>query len=154
MHRVGRRALGYRPLPRRDLLEGSVDDLGRPLVRIDVPGFSDPLVGYIDTGFNGALIVDETQAKRLGFNIFNQRTEVRLASQRREEFLLGRGEFPWLGRVRAITAYVLIEAPEERRARIARKTEEEILVGTELLSECQLEINFPARRVTIRQGKT
>ena len=48
-----------------------------------------------------------------------------------------------------ITAYVLIETPQARRARTARKTEEEILIGTELLFGCRLEIDFPARRVLI-----
>jgi hypothetical protein len=37
-------------------LEGSVDDLKRPLVRIETPGFTDPLIAFVDTGFNGALL--------------------------------------------------------------------------------------------------
>lgn len=149
MRRAGVRALGYQPLQQRNTLEGSVDHLGRPLVRIDAQGFSDPLLGFIDTGFNGAIIVDELQARKLGFKLLNQRTDVRLASQRRESFSLGRGEFLWFGEARPITAYVLIETLDEQRARIARKREEEILVGTELLSECRLEIDFSTRRVTI-----
>jgi predicted aspartyl protease len=137
-------------LPRREILEGSIDDLNRPLVRIEAPGFPDPLVAFIDTGFNGAIIVDEPQAARLGFRISHTwRTSVRLASQREEDFLLARGTFPWLGQSVPISAYVLIETVQERSARVARKTEEEILIGTELLSACRLEIDFPARRVRI-----
>jgi predicted aspartyl protease len=139
-------------LPRPEYLEGSIDDLNRPLVRIEVPGFSDPLVAFIDTGFNGAIIVDEPQAARLGFRVSHSwRTSVRLASQREEDFLLGRGTFPWLGQHMPISAYVLIETPQTRSARIARKTEEEILIGTELLSACRLEIDFPERRVLIEK---
>jgi hypothetical protein len=77
---------------------------------------------------------------------------VRLASQRNENFLRGRGSFLWLGERRTIVAYVLIETPGERRARNARKTEEEILIGTELLADCRLEIDFPARKVLITRA--
>jgi predicted aspartyl protease len=131
-------------------LEGSVDDLKRPLVRIETPGFTDPLVAFVDTGFNGAILIDETQAARLGFSVARDSIRpVQLASQRNENFLFGQGSFIWLGERRTITAYVLIETQGKRRARNARKTEEEILIGTELLSDCRLEIDFPARKVLI-----
>jgi hypothetical protein len=79
-------------------LEGSVDDLNRPLVRIETPGFTDPLIAFVDTGFNGALLIDETQAARLGFSVARKSsTPVRLASQRNEDFLPGEGSFLWLG---------------------------------------------------------
>lgn len=131
-------------------LEGSVDDLNRPLVRIETPGFTDPLIAFVDTGFNGALLLNETQAARMGFSVLrNSATPVRLASQRKEDFLVGQGIFIWLGERRTILAHVLIETQGERRARHARKTEEEILIGTGLLSHCRLEIDFPARKVLI-----
>jgi predicted aspartyl protease len=131
-------------------LEGSVDDLNRPLVRIETPGFTDPLVAFVDTGFNGTLLIDERQAARLGFSVAKDSiTQVRLASQRKENFLVGQGIFIWLGERRTILAHVLIETQGERRARNARETEEEILIGTGLLSDCRLEIDFPARKVFI-----
>jgi predicted aspartyl protease len=131
-------------------LEGSVDDLKRPLVRIETSGFTDPLVAFVDTGFNGALLIDERQAARLGFSVMrNSATPVRLASQRSEDFMVGRGSFIWLGERRTIIAHVLIEIEGERRVRNARKTEEEILIGTGLLSDCRLQIDFPARKVLI-----
>jgi predicted aspartyl protease len=140
-------------LPRHERVQGSVDDLQRPLIRIETAGFRDPLIAYVDTGFNGALLIDEAQATRFGFRIFkNMHAGVRLASQREETFYLARGIFPWFGERRPTTAYVLIETPEEYRARIARKTEEEILIGTELLSLCRLEIDFPARKVQITKA--
>jgi predicted aspartyl protease len=129
-------------------LEGSVDDLNRPLVRIETPGFTDPLVAFVDTGFNGTLLIDERQAARLGFSVAKDSiTQVRLASK--ENFLVGQGIFIWLGERRTILAHVLIETRGERRAGNARETEEEILIGTGLLSDCRLEIDFPARKVLI-----
>jgi predicted aspartyl protease len=131
-------------------LDGSVDDLNRPLVRIEMPGFTDPLVAFVDTGFNGAILVDERQAARLGFLVAKDSiTPVRLASQRNEDFMVGQGSFIWLGERRIILAHVLIETQGERRARNARETEDEILIGTGLLSDCRLEIDFPARKVLI-----
>jgi predicted aspartyl protease len=131
-------------------LEGSVDDLRRPLVRIEMPGFTDPLIAFVDTGFNGALLVDERQAARLGFSVATDSIRpVQLATQRNEDFMVGRGSFVWLGERRTISAYVLIGTRGERRARNPRKTEEEILIGTDLLSDCRLQIDFPARKVLI-----
>jgi len=131
-------------------LEGSVDDLNRPLVRIEMPGFTDPLLAFVDTGFNGTLLIDETQAMRLGFSVTrNSTTPVRLATRRYENFQVGRGSFMWLGERKTITAFVMIEPQGERRARNAGKTEEEILIGTELLLDCRLQIDFPARKVLI-----
>ena len=131
-------------------LEGSVDDLNRPLVRIETPGFTDPLVAFVDTGFNGALLIDERQAARLGFSVDRDSIRpVQLASQRNEDFMVGQGSFLWLGERRTILAHVLIETQGERRARNARETEEEILIGTDLLSDCRLQIDFPARKVLI-----
>jgi predicted aspartyl protease len=134
-------------------LEGSVDDLNRPLVRIETPGFTDPLIAFVDTGFNGALLLDERQAARLGFSVVkDSATPVQLASRRNEDFMVGRGSLLWLGERRTITAYVMIETQHESRARNARKTEEEILIGTDLLSDCRLEIDFPARKVLISKA--
>jgi len=134
-------------------LEGSVDDLKRPLVRIEAAGFSDPLLALVDTGFNGALLLDEAQAVRLGFSVAGDSIKpLRLASQQNENFMLGQGSFVWLGERRTIVAYVLIETPGERGARNARTTEEEILIGTELLADCRLEIDFPARKVLITRA--
>lgn len=119
-------------------------------MRVEAAGFPDPLVAFIDTGFNGAIIVDEAQAARLGFDIAGKwYARVKLASSRDESFQLCRGTFPWFDEQVPITAFVLQETQEQRSARTARKTEEEILIGTELLSDCRLEIDFPGREVLI-----
>src|SRR5882757_7986302 len=79
--RAGARASEFLSLQPYDL-EGSVDDLNRPLVRIETPGFTDPLLAFVDTGFNGALLLDERQAARLGLSVErNSPTPVRLASR-------------------------------------------------------------------------
>jgi hypothetical protein len=90
-------------LPRSELLEGSIDDQRRPLVRIEAPGFPDPLVAFIDTGFNGAVLMDEAQAARLGFRLSRHSiAPAQLASGRMENFMFARGDFTWFGERRPL----------------------------------------------------
>jgi predicted aspartyl protease len=124
--------------------------LNRPIVRIEAPGFDDPLVALIDTGFNGALILDEVQAAKLGFDVARKwYARVRLASLREERMQLCRGMLLWFGERVPVTAFVLEESQAQRRMRTALRTEEEILIGTELLPDCRLELDFPGRKVLI-----
>ena len=91
-------------------LEGSVDDRKRPLVRIETPGFTDPLVAFVDTGFNGALLIDERQAARLGFSVARDsidRYDWR-ASAMKISWLAEVASL-WLGERKTIIAHVLIE---------------------------------------------
>lgn len=127
-----------------------MDDLGRPFVKLDIAGFPAPVTALIDTGFNGAMIVDEYQAMRMGLQISRQhRINAVLASQQPETFLLGRGRIRWLGEQPFISAFVIIETEQERIGRRRQKKEEEIVFGVELLLDCKLEIDFAARSLTI-----
>jgi len=117
---------------------------------MDVAGFPDSIIVFIDSGFNGALIVDEAQARRMGLGVLrDQRADVRLASQKEESFYLGRGTFAWFDEAKEITAYVLIESEEQRSERLKGKENEEVLMGTELLLDCRLEIDFVLRKSLI-----
>jgi predicted aspartyl protease len=136
-------------------LEGAIDQLNRPYVRVDVAGFSDSIIAFIDTGFNGALIVDEAQARRMDLGVQrDQRADVRLASQKEESFYLGRGTLAWFDEAKEITAYVLIESEEQRSERLKGKENEEVLIGTELLLDCRLEIDFVLRKSLIAKADT
>lgn len=137
-------------MPEPDVIRGAVDDLGRPFVKIDLPGFSEPLTAFIDTGFNGAMIGDEYQAERFGFQIHRQQEVIAtLASQQTERFLLSRGRINWLGAELYISAFVILESDEARVQRRRRKRHEEIVLGVELLLGCKLEIDFRARSLLI-----
>jgi hypothetical protein len=83
----------------------------------------------------------------MGFVVLaRQFITVRLASQRDKTFYLAAGGFTWLGEKRNLSALVFRET--ERR-RDAASSEEEILVGTELLRDCRIEIDFSKRAVHI-----
>ncbi len=155
MRQDGVLELEFPSLQQRRILQGAVDQLNRPYVRIDVAGFSDSIIAFIDTGFNGALIVDEAQARRMGLGVQqDQRAEVRLASQKEESFYLGRGTLSWFDEAKEITAYVLIESEEQRSERLKGKENEEVLIGTELLLDCRLEIDFVHRTSRIARTDT
>jgi predicted aspartyl protease len=127
-----------------------VDDRYRPFVKLNVAGFSDPVTALIDTGFNGAMIVDEYQATQMGLQIMRQhRISAVLASQQPEIFLLCRGRISWLGEQPFISAFVILETEQERLLRRRQTREEEIVLGVELLLNCTLEIDFAARSLTI-----
>jgi predicted aspartyl protease len=111
-----------------------------------VAGFSDSVIALIDTGFNGALLIDQSQAQKMGLLVRrNQMAKVRLASEKDETFYITTGAFHWFDELKYITAYVVIETNDNRRMRRQAKENEYILLGTELLGNCRLEVDFPAR---------
>jgi predicted aspartyl protease len=137
-------------LPQPDVIRGGVDHLNRPFIKLNAAGFADPLTAFIDTGFNGSMILDEYQAARMGLEITKQHSiSAVLASQRHETFLLCRGRISWFGEEPFVSAFVISETEEERLARRRRKQEEEIVLGVELLLGCKLEIDFTARTVIV-----
>jgi predicted aspartyl protease len=137
-------------LQRPELIQGGIDALNRPFVKLDIPGFSEPLTAFIDTGFNGSMILDEYQTEKIGLRIAkNHFIEAVLASQRPQTFWLCRGWISWMGREVFITALVVVETEAERLARRRPKREEDIVIGVELLLNCRLDIDFMARTVII-----
>jgi hypothetical protein len=107
------------------------------------------LVAIIDTAFSGAIIVNAVQAVQFGFEVSSQLAHAELAARRKEDFLIAQGRISWLGEDVPIAALVLTDAPREPTARGARRAREEILIGTELLANCRVDLDFPARRVLI-----
>ena len=74
-----------------DVIRGTLDDLNRPFVKLRVAGFPEPLTAFIDTGFNGSLILDQIQAEQMGLQIRSQHiVRTVLASERTEHFRLSR----------------------------------------------------------------
>ena len=137
-------------MPQPDSIRGSLDDLKRPFVKLSVSGFPEPATAFIDTGFNGSLIIDRYQAERMGLQITIQHSvSAVLASQQPEVFHLSRGRISWLGEEPFISPLVIRETEQERLARRRRKTQEEIILGVELLLNCKLEIDFQAKSVIV-----
>ncbi len=122
---------------------GSVDELGRPVVRIDVPGH-DSLLAVVDTGFNRALMLQHDQAITLGFAFTGLNEYVELGTSSISKVERATGRIEWLGRAIAVDAFVSAEPPATHRPDTARA-----LLGTELLQDCLLLVDFSSRLVEI-----
>jgi predicted aspartyl protease len=116
------------------LIEGTVTDDGVPAIEVALG--SQRWQAIIDTGFNGELELPEQLRSQVRAQYVGRATSLLAANQRIEEdvFLV---DFPFDGRmVRAEATFVAGDT---------------ILVGTNLLSNYQLRIDFPARAVTIEK---
>ena len=72
---------------------GSIDDRGRPVVRIELG--SESLLCVIDTGFNGDLLLSESAAKSAGIVEGSRVARVELGDGRSTE--VSQNNFNWIG---------------------------------------------------------
>jgi predicted aspartyl protease len=116
------------------LIQGIVTEDEVPVIELEVAGQRWQTV--IDTGFNGDLELPDQLRPHLGAELVGRVTSVLAAGQRVEEdiFLV---DFPFDGRtVRAEATFV---------------SGDEILIGTSILREFRLQIDFPAQTVAIER---
>jgi hypothetical protein len=69
---------------------GSVDDLGRPVVRIEVPN-RDSFLAVVDTGFNRSLLLLVTEAEAMGFVVTADAETVELGTTLKTRVLRAHG---------------------------------------------------------------
>jgi predicted aspartyl protease len=122
---------------------GTVDDLGRPVVRIEVPG-RDGFLAVVDTGFNRSLLLQAAEAVAMGFSIEERTESVELATTAKVDVRRAVGTIRWLDRRVAVDALISNEPLGTHRPDMARA-----LTGTELLTGCLLLVDFAARVVEI-----
>ena len=124
---------------------GSVDDLGRPVVRIEVPE-RDGFLAVVDTGFNRSLLLLMSDAQAMGFTITADAETVELGTAVKTEVLRASGMVRWLDRTIQVEALVSDEPMPVSGRDTARA-----LVGTEMLANCLLLVDFVAREVEIEE---
>ncbi len=124
-------------------LIGSVDDRGRPLVRLS--GEHDDLLLTVDTGFNGDLFVSRFGAQMLGLTPTGRATAVELGDGSTAFVEAARITLVWLGESRPIRVLV---------TNIWKPPVDDVvgLLGTGLLSPHRLVIDFTAGTVDILTG--
>jgi predicted aspartyl protease len=120
---------------------GSVDALGRPVVRVSIIGRDDEALATIDTGFNGALIATLGDALALGIVNEESSQTVRLGDESVLDVRLGRVRLSWLGEDREARVYVS-PAPAVSSGPV-------LLIGTRLLTPHLLLVDFEANTVEI-----
>jgi predicted aspartyl protease len=117
-------------------LTGSVDDLGRPVVRIEVPG-RDGCLAVVDTGFNRSLLLTAAEARTMGFTILMRTEDVELGTSLRVTVREATGILRWLDRDVEVRAFISDEPVSDHRPDTARA-----LLGTEMLRGCLLLVDF------------
>lgn len=123
---------------------GSVDNRGRPLVRL--PAIEDDLLLMIDTGFNGDLMLSRAGAKHLGLAVSGETTSVELGDGSSGYVYTIQMTIEWLSVRRTIDVLV----PD-----IWRPTGDDPvgLIGTKLLTPHLLLVDFASRTVEIETGE-
>ena len=122
---------------------GSVDRLGRPLVRVGLKDTNDDFLALVDTGFNGDLMMSDTTAGSLKVSLSNAIVCVELGNGQLENVRNGALDIVWLG--------------AERRARVlvcptwgSPASDAPIaLLGTSLLRPHLLLVDFSADTLEI-----
>ena len=119
------------------MLKGLVNSRGEPVVHITLlsannrAGF---FPAVIDTGFNGTLSLPELLIRRLGWRwIGHESYEIATGDVVREKVFVGR--IRWLGRVQEVD--------------VVASHAKDILIGTRLLADHRLLIDFRKRHVRI-----
>ncbi len=116
------------------MIEGIVTEDGVPAIELQVAG--QRWQAIIDTGFNGGLELPERLRPHVDARLVARATSLLAANQRIEEdvFLV---DFPFDGRTVRVQATFA--------------DGEEILIGTRLLRDYRLRIDFPARTVAVEK---
>lgn len=124
-------------------LIGSVDHLGRPVVRVAIAGRDDEALGTVDTGFNLEVMMTAGDARVLGVTLLEDAEDVELGHGERVLVRLGRLRLNWLGSERDVTVLV------GERTRPSREGDPVLLIGTRLLKPHLLLIDFEQGTVEI-----
>jgi clan AA aspartic protease len=110
-----------------------------PLVRLKLISARDKeieLSAIIDTGYNGEVILSENKIKEMGLEFLGT-IDTELADGRIVELDLFRGRIKWFGRIQEVA--------------VGASRSEDALLGTLLLSDCELDINFKEGWVKIEE---
>ena len=128
---------------------GHVDARNRPLVSFSIPGHEDGVLGLVDTGFNGYVLMHRDVAKRFGFAVTDITIMVEFAGHPRREVYVAGGRIAWFNQI--VDVDVLVTT--EERPRNILSDEPVALIGTGLLNPHKLVVDFANRRVLIAQNE-
>lgn len=125
-------------------LIGNVNDRGRPVVRIELPGRDTGFLAVVDTGFNGQLFLAADDAGALGMPSTGLRSSAEVAGGVRQQVDEAIAVIMWMGRERRVEVLLDLDRQQPKRA------DDPIApVGTRLLSSPMLLIDFTAGTVEI-----
>ena len=111
---------------------GSVDDRGRPLLRLRVTDMDDDLLVVVDTAFTGELLLSQTDAAQWGVIVLDVEADIELGDRSTLIAEQGLVTIDWLGMLRDVTVQVTPE-PARQPARARPDGAPVGLLGTTLL---------------------
>ncbi len=129
-------------------IQGMVDDKRRPLIELQRQTGQSAILALIDTGCDGALVVDDETARALGVLMLRQSIPAQLADGSETVFRLGRLDILWRGVTRTVSVRV---SPEGHRLFDDAYSflEPKALLGSELLAQMDLRVDYCARTVSV-----
>ena len=119
------------------MVKGRVNKRGEPLIKVRMSGGEKPLSVIVDTGFNGELCLPRKTIKELKLKLYaNEYFE--LANGRLEATDVFKGNMAWFEATRRPVEVIATDSRQR-------------LLGTQLLSDCKVEIDFRKRTLLIRK---
>jgi hypothetical protein len=131
---------------------GSVDERGRPLLRLRVQNRDDELLVLVDTGFNGAVLFSEYEATTWGVQILDRQRDIELGDKSRIAVRQGLLQVYWWGTLREVEVEITANPEVSKGAGVHSDGEPSAIAGTLLIVPDILEIDFGRKFLTIRQG--
>lgn len=125
-------------------LIGSVDQLGRPVVRIGRTDGQDDFLALVDTGFNGGLFIAAADAAHLGVPLNDIKVKVKLAGGVQQSVVRTKWSIRWFGEHRTVDVLVSLEPAQSHSP-----DEPVALLGTALLRPNLLLIDYEASTVEL-----
>jgi predicted aspartyl protease len=113
-----------------------------------LPDSEDDLLVTVDTGFNGQLLIHDTELVRLGSDITWPTSEIELAGRERRAVGIVTVRIVWFGQQREVDVFVAGGVP----SRAAVADDPVGLLGTVLLAPHRLMIDFATGRVVISEN--
>jgi hypothetical protein len=112
-----------------------------------VVGLFDSTVSLVDTGFNQYVLISVDLALAAGFEVLDPQIWVSLAAGHRTEVFMCNGAIEWFGMELNLEMLVSLNNVRNRR-----DGDPEVSVGTALLADCELTIDFPKRTLMIKHA--
>ena len=117
-------------------IKGRVTERLEPLVKVRLVAGRE-VECLVDTGFvGGALVLPQSVVNELGLPIIGQEDDLKTVGNETTKALLAVAQIEWLGEVRSVIVIV----------------KDDLLIGTQLLEDAQLAIDYAARTITISRA--